>query len=165
MVWLFFLLVALPVAEIALLIGIGRHLGVAATVALLLVSGLLGAFLARRQGLAVVRKVQSELAAGRVPAAQLVDGALILLAGVLLIIPGVLTDALGFFCLLPAGRTLLKAWLRRRFEAGVRSGRIAVSVGGVGKVGTIGPDGMRNITPREPRRSPETRALGSGDEP
>lgn len=158
MVWLFFLLIALPVAEIALLISIGHRLGVAATVALLLVSGLLGAFLARRQGLAVVRKVQSEMAAGRVPAGQLVDGLLILLAGVLLIIPGVLTDALGFFCLLPAGRTLLKAWLRKRFEAGVRSGRIAVTVG------SVGPDGMRNITPREPRLPSETKAIGSGDE-
>lgn len=157
-IWLFFLLIALPVAEIALLIGIGRHIGVAATVALLLVSGLLGAFLARRQGLAVVRKVQSEMAAGRVPAGQLVDGVLILLAGVLLIIPGVLTDALGFFCLLPTGRTLLKAWLRRRFEAGVRSGRIAVSVG------NVGPNGMRNITPRQPQRPSETKAIGSGDE-
>lgn len=168
MVWLFFLLIALPVAEIALLIAIGRQIGLAATVALLLVSGLLGAFLARRQGSGIVRRMQSEVAAGRVPAAQLLDGALILLAGVLLILPGVLTDALGFFCLLPAGRTLLKAWLRRRFEAGVRSGRIAVSVGSVGSVGNVGNvglDGMRNITPREQQRSSETKAIGSGDEP
>ena len=127
MIWLFFLLIALPVAEIALLIAIGREIGLAATVGLLLLTGLLGAFLSHRQGLAVVRKVQSEMAAGRAPAGQLVDGALILLAGVLLIVPGVLTDALGFFCLLPAGRTIVKAWVRRRFEAGMRSGRIAVS--------------------------------------
>lgn len=156
-IWLFFLLIALPVAEIALLIAIGREIGLAATVALLLLTGLLGAFLARRQGLAVVRKVQSEMAAGRAPAGQLVDGALILLAGVLLIVPGVLTDVLGFFCLLPAGRTLIKAWVRRRFEAGLRSGRIAVSVG------PVGLDGMRNVTPRQ--RSSENKALGSGDEP
>ncbi|MEA2563862.1 MAG: protein FxsA [Acidobacteriota bacterium] len=150
MIWLFFLLIALPVAEIALLIAIGREVGLAATVALLLLTGLLGAFLARRQGLAVVRKVQSEMAAGRAPAAQLIDGALILLAGVLLIIPGVLTDVLGFFCLLPAGRTLIKAWVRRRFEAGLRSGRIAVSVNTVN---------MKNVTP------PRAKALDSGDEP
>jgi UPF0716 protein FxsA len=155
-VWLFFLLIALPVAEIALLIAIGRHIGLAATVALLLLTGLLGAFLARRQGLEVVRKVQSEMAAGRAPAGQLVDGALILLAGALLIIPGVITDALGFFCLLPAGRSILKGWVRRRFEAGLRKGRIAVSV-------NMKPVNMKNITPRQ--RSPETKALDSGDEP
>ncbi len=153
-IWLFFLLIALPVAEIALLIAIGRQIGLAATVALLLLTGLFGAFLARRQGLAVVRKVQSEMAAGRAPAGQLVDGALILLAGVLLIIPGVLTDVLGFFCLLPAGRTILKAWVRRRFETGLRSGRIAVSVNNVH---------MKNVTP--PQRPPETKALDSGDTP
>jgi len=153
-VWLVFLLIALPIAEIALLIAIGRHVGVAATVALLLLTGLLGALLARLQGLGVLRKVQSEMAAGRVPGSQLVDGVIILLAGVLLIIPGILTDALGFFCLLPAGRRILKAWLRRRFEAGLLSGRISVSLGSRG--------GMRNVTPRE--RSSETKALGSGDE-
>ena len=155
-IWLFFLLIALPVAEIALLIAIGRNIGLAATVALLLLTGLLGAFLARRQGLEIVRKVQSEMAAGRAPAGQLVDGALILLAGVLLIIPGVITDALGFFCLLPAGRTILKGWVRRRFEAGLRSGRIAVSV-------NMKPVSMKNVTPRQ--RSSENKALGSGDEP
>ena len=160
MFWLAFLLIALPVVEIALLIAIGRQIGLAATVALLLLTGLLGAFLARRQGLEVVRRMQSEMAAGRPPAGHLVDGFLILLAGVLLIIPGVLTDALGFFCLLPAGRTILKAWLRRRFESGIRSGSIQVSVG---VRDARGMDGMRNVTPRQP--SSETKALGSGEEP
>lgn len=150
MVWLFFLLIALPIAEIALLIAIGRQIGLGATVAILLLTGLLGALLARRQGLGVVRRMQSEMAERRVPAAQLIDGALILLAGVLLIVPGVLTDALGFFCLLPAGRTAIKAWLRKRFEAGLQSGRIAVSVN------------MKNITPRQ--QSPDTKSLRSGDE-
>lgn len=159
MVWLFFLLIALPVAEIALLIGIGRQIGFVATVALLLLTGLLGAFLARSQGLGMVRRMQSEMAAGRAPAGQLVDGALILLAGVLLLIPGVLTDAIGFFCLLPAGRTVLKRWLRKRFEAGLRSGRIAVSVNTVDTVHTVN---AKNITPRGP--SSGTKALGSGDE-
>lgn len=155
MVWLFFLLIALPIAEIALLIAIGRQIGLAATVAILLLTGLLGALLARRQGLGVVRRMQSEMAERRVPAAQLIDGALILLAGILLIVPGVLTDALGFFCLLPAGRTLLKAWLRRRFEAGLRSGRIAVSM-------DVKRMDMKDITPRQ--QSPERKALDSGDE-
>ena len=156
MLWLVFLLIALPVVEIALLIVIGRQVGLAATVTLLLLTGLLGAFLARRQGLEVLRKMQAEMAAGRPPAGHIVDGFLTLLAGFLLIVPGVLTDAIGFLCLLPAGRTILKAWLRRRFESGVRSGRIQVSVS------ARGMDGMRNVTPRQ--RPPETKALGSGDE-
>jgi len=160
-IWLTFLLIVLPIAEITLLIGIGRYAGWPATGAILLATGLLGAFLARHQGLGVLRKVQSEMAAGRVPAGQLVDGVIILLAGVLLIIPGVLTDALAFFCLLPAGRRILKAWLRRRFEAGLRSGSVSVSLGFRG--GSAPMDTLRNVTPRE--RSSETKALGSGDEP
>jgi UPF0716 protein FxsA len=155
-VWIVFLLIALPIIEIALLIAMGRQIGLTATVALLLFTALLGAFLARRQGLQVLRKMQAEMAAGRPPAGQLLDGVLILLAGALLIFPGVLTDVLGFFCLLPAGRNFLKAWLRRWFEAGVRRGSIQVSVSGRDM------SGMRNVTPRE--RSSESKALGSGDE-
>jgi UPF0716 protein FxsA len=94
------------------------------------------------------------MAAGQVPASHLVDGAMVLLAGALLIVPGVLTDLLGLFCLLPAGRMVVKTWLRRRFEAGLRSGRISV-------VSTTG--GMRDVTPRG--RPAATEALGSGDEP
>jgi UPF0716 protein FxsA len=157
--WLVFLFIALPVVEIALLIAMGRQIGLAATVGLLLVTALVGAFLARRQGLAVLRKMQAEMAAGRPPAGHLIDGFLILLAGFLLIVPGVLTDLLGFFCLLPAGRTFLKGWLRRRFEAGVRNGRIQVSVGARDARGW---SGMRNVTPRQ--QSSDTKALGSGDE-
>ncbi|HEV8578675.1 MAG TPA: FxsA family protein [Thermoanaerobaculia bacterium] len=160
-VWIGFLLVVLPIAEIALLIGLGRHAGWPATGAILLATGLLGALLARHQGLGVLRKVQSEMAAGRVPASQLVDGVILLLAGVLLIIPGVLTDALAFCCLLPAGRALLKTWLRRRFAAGVRSGSISVSLGF--RAGSPPIDTLRNVTPRQ--HSSETKTLGSGDEP
>jgi hypothetical protein len=71
----------------------------------------------------------------------------------------VLTDVLGFFCLLPAGRTILKAWVRRRFETGLRSGRIAVSVDM--KPVDMKNVNMKNVTP--PQRS-ETKTLGSGDE-
>lgn len=155
MLWLVFLVIALPVVEIALLIALGRAIGLAATVGLLLLTALLGAFLARRQGLEVLRKMQAEMAAGRPPAGHLVDGFLILLAGFLLIVPGVISDAIGFFCLLPAGRTVLKAWLRRWFEAGMRNGRIQVSVSARGTAG------MRNVTPRQ--RPTDTKALGSGD--
>jgi UPF0716 protein FxsA len=148
------LLIAFPIAEIALLVAIGRQIGAPGILGLLFLTGLLGVLLARRQGLEILRRVQSEMAAGQVPASHLVDGAMVLLAGALLIVPGVLTDLLGLFCLLPAGRAVVKSWLRRRFEAGLRSGRISVAVG---------TGGMRDITPRG--RPSATEALGSGDEP
>jgi UPF0716 protein FxsA len=121
--------------------------------------------MARRQGLGVLRRAQSELAAGRLPASELVDGVLVLLAGALLLTPGVLTDALGFSCLLPSGRRILKAGLRRWLAKAVASGRVTVSIGS--PRGTTHVDPMRDVTPRQPRSSspPSASALRGSPEP
>jgi UPF0716 protein FxsA len=138
-----------------LLVEIGRRVGTLATVALIFLTGVAGAALARRQGLAVLRQVQAETAAGHLPAGQLVDGLIILLAGALLLTPGLLTDLVGLFCLLPAGRRLVKARLHKWLERAIRTGRVTMSV-------DLGADfgdahRMRNVTPRErdPRSPPE----------
>ncbi|MDX1648637.1 MAG: FxsA family protein [Myxococcota bacterium] len=128
---LLLLFVVLPAVELALLIEVGSRIGTAATLALIVATGMLGAALARRQGLAVLRRLQRESAAGRFPADPLVDGVLVLLAAALLVTPGVLTDAFGFACLVPAFRSLVKRALRRRLERAVREGRVAVHVAGM----------------------------------
>lgn len=125
---LLLLFILLPAIELALLIELGRRIGTAATLALIVVTGVLGASLARRQGLGVLRSLQEETAAGRLPASSLVDGALILVAGALLVTPGVLTDAFGFLCLVPAFRRWLERVARRHFERAVREGRVDVRV-------------------------------------
>ncbi|MFQ5896472.1 MAG: FxsA family protein [Nitrospinota bacterium] len=123
---LFLLFTAVPLLELALLIEVGSRIGVVATLALVIFTGALGAALARAQGFAVLRRIQMELAEGRSPASSLVDGALILAAGLLLITPGLLTDALGFALLLPPFRAWIKGQLRRRFEAYVAAHEIRV---------------------------------------
>lgn len=125
---LLLLFVVLPAAELALLIEIGSRIGTAATLALIGVTGVVGASLARWQGLGVVTAIQRETTAGRLPAAALVDGVIILLAGALLVTPGVLTDIFGFMCLLPAFRRLIKRALIRRLERAARDGRVDVRV-------------------------------------
>ena len=122
------LFLLLPLVELALLIEIGSHIGTVATVALILATGALGAFLARSQGLEVLRRLRAETAAGRLPAAPLVDGVIILLAGAVLLTPGVLTDILGFMCLVPAFRQFLKALLWRKLRHWVDQNRVQVSV-------------------------------------
>lgn len=139
---LLLLFIAVPAIELVLLIEIGRHIGTLATLGLIVFTGALGAALARHQGLSVLHQVQSETAAGRIPAGALLDGVLILIAGAVLMTPGVLTDLFGFLCLVPAFRTMLKRYLRRRFESAAQSGRVHV---------TVSPQGpMRDVTPREP---------------
>jgi len=124
MPWLLLLFVVLPAVELALLIEVGGRIGTAATLGLIAATGVVGASLARRQGLGVLRHLQREVDAGRLPAGSLVDGALILVAGALLVTPGILTDGFGFLCLVPAFRALLKSALHRRFERAVREGRV-----------------------------------------
>ena len=117
--------------ELALLIAIGQRIGLTATLGLILVTGGLGAYLARRQGLGVLRKFRYRRAHA-IAVGDILDGLLILVAGALLITPGVITDLLAFVCLAPAGRQRVKRWLERRFQAAVDRGDFVVSVGGAG---------------------------------
>lgn len=122
------LFIGVPLAELALLIEVGRRVGIVATIAFVIVTGALGAALARHQGLGVLRDVRSQLSAGQVPASALVDGLIILIAAALLITPGILTDTVGFLCLVPAIRRGLKAVLWRRLQRAVREGGWRVSL-------------------------------------
>lgn len=152
---LLLLFVAVPLIELALLIRIGQWIGLPATVALVVLTGVLGAALARRQGLAVIERVRGELADGHVPAGPLVDGLLILGAAAVLMTPGVLTDLVGFFCLVPAGRRWVKEHLKRRLERAVQRGSVTVSMGfeGAGPAGFGRPE-PRDVTPRDEDERP-----------
>jgi len=97
-----------PLLELYLLIKVGDLIGVWPTVSLVILTGALGAFLTRLEGLRVLRQVQAEFKEGRVPTAALLDGLLIVVAGAVLLTPGLITDALGFFLLLPPGRRVVR---------------------------------------------------------
>jgi UPF0716 protein FxsA len=144
---LLLLFVLVPVAEMLLLIEIGRHIGTLPTLGLIVLTGVVGASLARWQGLSVLRQIQAETSAGQITAGPLIDGLLILIAGAVLMTPGVLTDIFGFLCLIPGVRKLLKRELKRRFEGAVTRGDVKVSVASTG-YGPRGP--MRDVTPRSP---------------
>ncbi|MFQ5490285.1 MAG: FxsA family protein [Phycisphaerae bacterium] len=114
---LILLFVALPLAELALLIRIGRAIDVIPTIALVAVTGILGAALARHQGLRSLRRIQTDLHQGIMPAAEMLDGLMILLAGAVLVTPGVITDAIGFALLVPPIRTFVRKRLADHFKA------------------------------------------------
>jgi UPF0716 protein FxsA len=125
---LLLLFVALPAIELALLIELGNRFGTLHTLGLIVITGVVGASLARGQGLSLVREIQSEVAQGRLPAGSLVDGVMILIAGALLVTPGILTDSFGFLCLVPAFRSAAKGVLLRRLEKAVEENRIHVTM-------------------------------------
>lgn len=111
--WLLALFVVVPLAELVILLRLGEAFGFVPTLALIIGTGILGASLARWQGFATWRRVQRELAAGRLPGNALLDGLLILIAGTLLLTPGLLTDCCGFLLLAPPVRALLRRRLLR----------------------------------------------------
>ena len=113
---LFLLFALVPVAEIYVLVSVGGVIGVLPTIALVLLTALAGAHLARLQGVAVMMRIRDNLAQGFMPAEELLDGLLIFLAGMTLLTPGFLTDICGLLILLPVTRNVFKRWLRKKFD-------------------------------------------------
>jgi len=112
-VWLVFLaLLVVPLAEIALIVAVGRLIGGWQTVALLLVESALGAYLVKREGRRTWQALRVALNTGKMPGRELADAALVLIGGTLLLTPGFLTDIAGFFFILPFTRPITRRWLQ-----------------------------------------------------
>lgn len=112
--WLFFIFVAIPILEIALFIQVGGAIGLWPTLAVVVLTAMAGTALMRSQGLSTLNRLQNSLAEGRNPADPMAQGAMILVAGVLLLTPGFFTDAVGFALLLPPVRVFLIKWVSAR---------------------------------------------------
>jgi len=119
---LFLLFSIIPIVEIYLLVKAGTVIGPLPTVALLLLVSLAGAWLVRHQGFEILRRIQLELSQGRMPAADLLDGFMVLLGGILLVTPGFFTDVLGLLFIIPPSRRLMGRfvvlWIRQRLSRG-----------------------------------------------
>jgi len=114
---LLLLFTLVPLAELTILLWLADWTGMWLTLGLILVTGVVGAALARWQGWHTVWRIRSDLQEGRVPTDSLLDGVMILIAGAVLITPGVLTDILGFLLLIPWFRRFAKRALARRFRS------------------------------------------------
>lgn len=108
------LILALPLLEIAAFIVIGSRIGVLATLATVFATAVIGIALLRLQGFGLIRRIREETDQGQVPGRELVHGAMLLLGGLLLIVPGFVTDSLGFLLFVPAIREFAWRLLRRR---------------------------------------------------
>jgi UPF0716 protein FxsA len=133
---IFLLLVAVPIIEIALFIQVGGWLGLWPTIGIVILTAALGTMLLRAQGLAALGELQRRLAAGEDPSATLAHGAMILVAGVLLLTPGFFTDGVGFLLLTPPVRAAAIRFARSRIT-GVHT---SVHMGGGLHRGPVRPD-------------------------
>ncbi|MEO1316387.1 MAG: FxsA family protein [Pseudomonadota bacterium] len=111
---LFLALLLVPLIEIGLFIEVGGWIGLWPTIAVVILTAVIGTVLLRAQGLATLNELQARLARGDDPGRTLAHGALILVAGVVLLTPGFFTDAVGFMLLIPPVRDVAIAWLARR---------------------------------------------------
>ncbi len=123
---LLLLFTIIPLLELTLLIEIGQRIGVLNTVAIVLLTGVAGAALARSQGFGIFNRIQMELSRGQVPGDSLIDGAMILAGALLLLTPGLITDAFGFLLLLPPTRQVLRTYLKGAFRKKMKSNEIHV---------------------------------------
>ncbi len=116
---LFIAFTLIPALELYLLITIGSYIGALETVAIILVTGMVGAWLAKREGWSVLSQLSEDLGKGIPPAARIAEGALVVAGGLLLVTPGVLTDLTGFAFIFPITRRLvapvLVNWVSRNF--------------------------------------------------
>jgi len=118
------LFTVLPALELAVLIKVGSYIGVGSTLLIIFSTGIVGAYLARMEGFAVLRNIQDSLAQGRLPTEEMLDGFMILCGGLLLLTPGFITDSFGFFLLIPWTRNIIKLWVRRKIEKMISDGDI-----------------------------------------
>ena len=119
---LLLLFTLVPLIELFLLVKLGTVIGIGATVLIVIFTGVLGAWLARWQGLGVLRRLTEDVNEGRLPADALIDGLLILIAGAVLLTPGLITDALGFLLLVPQGRAVVRKMIAARLEQRTAAG-------------------------------------------
>ncbi|MEQ8824103.1 MAG: FxsA family protein [Filomicrobium sp.] len=115
--------IVVPLVEIALLIVVGQHIGLLATILIVIVTAILGTTLLRQQGFGVMARVSQSLAEGKMPVEQAIEGLCLLVAGAFLLTPGLLTDVTGFLLLVPVVRIHLARAILRGF---LRSGNVHV---------------------------------------
>ena len=119
---LFLAFTIVPFAEIYLLIKIGAQIGAFNTILIVILTGLLGASLARLEGIKTMTKVRESLNRGELPAEEMLDAMLIFAAGIVLLTPGFITDLTGLALLVPQARFWFKRWLRKKFDEWMERG-------------------------------------------
>ncbi|MCK8824775.1 FxsA family protein [Fuchsiella alkaliacetigena] len=119
-----------PLFELWLLIRVGGYFGFLPTILLVASTGVVGASLARSQGFLVISQIQGNLNSGKLPANSLIEGLLILIGGVMLLTPGLVTDIAGFSLVLPKSRAWLRELLKRKFKGLIKTGNVKFSVFG-----------------------------------
>ncbi len=121
---LLILFVIVPVTELYILIEVGKKIGSLTTIGIIIFTGILGAYLVKNQGFMILKKIQNDLNEGIMPGDSLIQGAIILAGGILLLTPGFVTDIVGFIFLIPVSRNVVKKYLLKWLKGKIKEGNI-----------------------------------------
>lgn len=158
---LLLLFLIVPIVELYAIIQVGQAIGVLPTIALLIAVSVLGSWLVKREGLGVWRRAQQQLQRGEMPANELIDGMLILLAGALMLTPGFVTDIVGVLLLLPPTRAVLRSALVRRYRNRLLAGATVGGPTGFVYTRVYDVQDVGDITPPEWQQRPRGGELGN----
>jgi UPF0716 protein FxsA len=123
-----FAMIIIPAFEIGLFVLSGQLIGIIWTVILIISTGIIGAWLAKREGLNIFQLAQVQLQNGQIPGEAILDGLCIFAGGLLLLTPGFITDTVGFLLLIPTTRTNAKMWLKNQFRKWLNKGNLKFSI-------------------------------------
>lgn len=112
--------VIVPVTELYILIEVGKKIGSLTTIGIIILTGIIGAYLVKGQGFMILRKIQNDLKEGIMPGDSLIQGAIILAGGIFLLTPGFVTDIIGFIFLIPASRRVVKKYLLKWLKGKIK---------------------------------------------
>ena len=143
-------LLCVPLLELYVIIRVADQMGTGETIMLLIAVSVVGAWMVRRSGLGVLNQIRVRLNRGELPAGELVDGMLILIAGALMLTPGFLTDCVGLLLLFPPTRLVVRSVLVRRFAKKINLGGWSTGPGGKGGFGFGHPSGAGQHWPDGP---------------
>jgi UPF0716 protein FxsA len=119
-------IIIVPILELWGLIKVGGLIGPWPTVSLVVLTGVIGAWLAKKEGMQTIQLVRLQLSRGEVPGQAVMDGICILVGGAFLLTPGFITDSVGFFLLIPYTRSYVKAWMKRWFDKWIKNGNFII---------------------------------------
>ena len=119
---LLILFVIVPVTELYILIEVGKKIGSLTTIGIIILTGIIGAYLVKGQGFMILRKIQNDLNEGIMPGDSLIQGVIILAGGILLLTPGFVTDIVGFIFLIPVSRNIVKKYLLKWLKGKIKEG-------------------------------------------
>ena len=154
MLKLLFLFTVVPCVELYLLFEVADHFGGLETIYLVLLTGIVGASMAKREGLSVIQQIQEASVNGEPPADKLVEGLMVLVGGILLVTPGILTDAFGLSLIFPLSRRLLVGLVKRSLKERMHFEGVHIGTPRPGPAARDVQDVFRHPTPQKEDEDP-----------